>query len=84
MSWPPNVWNQVKNLTCDEIISALKKDLWEQDTKRGAELVYKKGNRRVVIHYHPRKTYRSAKLLNNLIEDIGWSEADLRRLKLIS
>jgi hypothetical protein len=38
--------------------------------------------KRIVIHYHPRKTYRP-KLLTALLGDIGWSEADMRRVKLI-
>jgi len=40
------------------------------------------GSKRVVIHYHPRKTY-GPKLLKALLADIGWSEADMRRVKLI-
>jgi hypothetical protein len=38
--------------------------------------------KRIVIHYHPRKTY-GPKLLKSLLADIGWSEADMKRLKLI-
>jgi hypothetical protein len=35
-----------------------------------------------VIHYHPRKTY-GPKLLTALLNEIGWTEADMRRVKLI-
>ena len=85
MNWAPNVWSQIKNVTCDELISALEKDDWKRDTTSGAVLVYYNAirQRRVTVHYHPRKTYRSPKLLKGLIADIGWSEDDLRRLKLI-
>ena len=38
--------------------------------------------RSVTIHYHPGKTY-GAKLLKGLLEDIGCSTADMKRLKLI-
>ena len=38
--------------------------------------------RRVAIHYHPKKTY-GASLLQGLLEDIGWNEDDLQRLRLI-
>ncbi|HME00519.1 MAG TPA: type II toxin-antitoxin system HicA family toxin [Terriglobia bacterium] len=85
MGMPQNVWNQVKNLTADEIISALKKDGWESDKGSGAILAFiKKGkiNNRVTVHYHPKKTY-GAKLLQALLKDIGWSTEDLKRLKLI-
>ncbi len=38
--------------------------------------------KRVSIHYHPKKTY-GPKLLKKLLRQIGWTEDDLRRLKLI-
>ncbi len=86
MAFPPNVWNQLKNLTADDLITALGKDGWEPDpSSKGAIRAFiKKGTptQRVTIHYHPKKTY-GAKLLKGLIEDIGWTEEDLQRLKLI-
>ena len=38
--------------------------------------------RRVVVHYHPRKTYVPG-LLKAPLEATVWSEKDLKRLKLI-
>lgn len=64
-------------------MKALVKDGWEREETSGATQGYYKGEgQRVVIHYHPKKTYRP-KLLKALIADIGWSEKDLKRLKLI-
>lgn len=85
MAYPPNVWNQLKGLKADEIIRALKKDGWAQEERTGATLGFVKGSsarKRVVVHYHPNKTY-GAKLLQGLLDDIGWTEDDMRRLKLI-
>jgi len=86
MAFTPNVWNQLKGITASEIISALERDGWQRDpSSKGAILGFiKKGppNSRITIHYHPKKTY-GAKLLTGLLEDIGWSEDDMRRLKLI-
>ena len=85
MAFSGNVWNQLKNLTADDLIGALERDGWQHDTGRGAILVYIKSgspNKRITVHYHPRKTY-GPKLLKNLLADIGWNDADLRRLKLI-
>jgi len=84
MAFSQNVWNQVKNVTADDLTSALERDDWELEPNcKGAILVYRNsaGNR-VGIHYHPKKTY-GPKLLKGLLEDIGWSEDDLKRLKLI-
>lgn len=83
MKYPPNVWNQLKNITCDELIRALNKDKWERDDTRGAEQIFRNSSgRRVSIHYHPNKTYGQG-LLKALLQDIGWSEKDMKRLKLI-
>jgi len=84
MKFPPYIWNQLKNKSADDLISALKKDRWDLDEKRGAQQVWRHPDRgrRVSIHYHPRKTY-GPKLLKGLLKDIGWTESDMRRLKLI-
>jgi predicted RNA binding protein YcfA (HicA-like mRNA interferase family) len=85
MAFPQHVWNQVKNLTADELISALQQDGWQRDSSKGAIFIYIKhgsANRRVSIHYHPKKNY-GAKMLQALLADIGWTEDDMRRLKLI-
>ena len=86
MAFPPHVWNQLKNLTADDLITALEQDGWRRDpASKGATLGYIKSgspNRRVVIHYHPRKTCGPG-LLKALLQDIGWTEDDFRRLKII-
>lgn len=40
------------------------------------------GRKRVVIHFHPKKQY-GPRLIRYLVRDIGWSDEDLRRLKMI-
>lgn len=84
MTFSPSVWSQLKNKTCEELIKALEKDGWKKDETQGAILAYrnKDGSARVTIHYHPGKTY-GAGLLKGLLRDIGWTEDDMRRLKLI-
>jgi len=87
MAFPPNVWKQIKNLTKDDVISAMLRDGWEQDpASRDATIAYIKHgtpkNRRVVIHYHSKQVC-GPKLIKGLLEDLGWNEADLRRLKII-
>jgi predicted RNA binding protein YcfA (HicA-like mRNA interferase family) len=85
-AYPPNVWSQLKNLSADDLISALKKDGWNFDpASRGAIHGYIKTaspTHRITIHYHPQKTYGPG-LLKALLDDIGWTPADMRRLRLI-
>jgi predicted RNA binding protein YcfA (HicA-like mRNA interferase family) len=77
-----NVWNQLKNLTAGDLAYALSRDGWTLDTKGGSQHIYLKSGRRVSVHIHPQKTF-GAKLLKALLEDTGWTEADMKRLKLI-
>ena len=84
------IWEQLKSVTAKRLIQALEKDGWVEDETRGATRAFVKSaanghsdaRRRVVIHYHPKKTYQ-LKLLKMLIDETGWTPEDLKRLKLI-
>jgi predicted RNA binding protein YcfA (HicA-like mRNA interferase family) len=78
VSFNKNTWNQVKGVHVEQIMKALEKDGWEQDTTPGATIPYVHPDRDepVLIHYHPKKTY-GANLLKALLADIGWDEKDL-------
>lgn len=78
----PDVWNQLKNIPVEKLIAALTKDKWEKRSGRGSRYVFVKEWRLVSIHYHPGKTF-GPKLLQDLMDDIGWTEQDFQRLKLI-
>ncbi|MCL5958666.1 MAG: type II toxin-antitoxin system HicA family toxin [Chloroflexi bacterium] len=89
MSWSKQVWDQLKNKSPDDLITALLRDGWQLDVvgkhkSGGSSRIYRHPDgRMVVIHYHRHKTY-GEKLLKGLLEDIGWTEEDMRRLKLIA
>ena len=83
MAIPRTAWEQLRNRTASDLIRALRRDGWEEDLTNGATRAFRREKgERVVIHYHPKKTY-GAKLLKALIEDIGWTSEDLKRLKLV-
>ena len=82
MSFSGSVWAQLKNITATELIRALERDGWRLRKSRGSGRIYRKGHRMVAIHHHAGKTF-DAKLLKSLPGDIGWTEADFRRLKLV-
>jgi predicted RNA binding protein YcfA (HicA-like mRNA interferase family) len=84
MAFCASTWDQIKNKTADELVSALKRDGFTLDAcNKGAILTYiHSDGRRIGIHYHPHKTY-GPKLLKGLLADIGWDDQDLRRLNLI-
>lgn len=89
MAFPKHVWNQLKNVTADNLESALVRDGYHLDpASSGAIRAYIKktaqGNKRITIHWHPHKTY-GAGLLKGLVADAGWiSENDLQRVGLIA
>jgi predicted RNA binding protein YcfA (HicA-like mRNA interferase family) len=88
MAFTKGVWDQLRATTVEQFIVALERDGFAADPAiRGAVRVFlkpeAKGNRRVVIHYHPRKTW-GAKFLKGLLDDAGWKESDLYRLGLVA
>ena len=83
MSYPKNVWNQLKNKTVQELRSAAKQDGFTPLKKIGPIEIYGHPDGRLVsFHMHPKKTF-GRKTLNGLFEDLGWSVSDLKRLKLV-
>ena len=77
-----SVWDQLKAKTADDLIRALEKDGWVGEDRRGATRGFVKdaqnGRDRLVVHYHPRKTY-GPRLLKSLIKETGWTEDDIKR-----
>ncbi len=63
MATSSNTWQQIENVTAKRIIRALKQDGWNQEQRRRATIGFTKmrkdlsGNDRIVVHYHPKKTY---------------------------
>lgn len=89
MAFSRDAWSQIKNTSAEDLKRALERDGFRAEGKRGAALGFYRPSstpngkpQRVVIHYHPKKTF-GGKLLEGVIKDAGWSEEDLRRLKLI-
>ena len=83
-----NVWSQLKGLKQERLIRALKKDGWTEEETGASTRAFVKVDpagarlRRVVIHYHRGASYGPG-LLKALLKDIGWTQKDLKRLKLI-
>jgi predicted RNA binding protein YcfA (HicA-like mRNA interferase family) len=79
--------SQLKNVTAKQIIKALNRDGWKEEFKRGAARAFSKleneHRKYITIHYHPKKTYNVGFLEKLLIDQAGWSESDLQRLKRI-
>jgi predicted RNA binding protein YcfA (HicA-like mRNA interferase family) len=84
LNYSRNAWDQLKNKTADDIIAALLKDGFLLDSEVRTERIYRHENgRKVSIHYHTGSKGYGKSLLKALLDDIGWTEKDMIRLKLI-
>jgi hypothetical protein len=87
MKFPKNIWDQIKSLTSNDFYQALQKDdKWEFIDSKGAQQTFRNkcNGDYVSIHLHPTsKCGYGQKLLKDLLDQIGWSEEEMRQLKLI-
>ena len=81
-NYSKQTWDQLKNITIQELQSALLKDGWKPIRSKGARVSYRRDTRVVTLHVHPKKTMGPS-LLRHLLAQAGWDTADLKRLKLI-
>jgi predicted RNA binding protein YcfA (HicA-like mRNA interferase family) len=81
----PIPYDQLKNLTSRELISALVKGEFYLRNQRGSHQRYRHPDgRRVTVSFHRPSDTFPPKTLKKIIEDQArWTEEDLHRLKLI-
>jgi predicted RNA binding protein YcfA (HicA-like mRNA interferase family) len=83
----PIDFSKIRALTATEIIRALLADGFAlRKSKGGSHRRYQHHDgRRVTVHFHGSNTTFVPKTLRSMIEEQArWTEADLKRLKLIS
>jgi len=47
VKYSKQIWDQLKNITADNLIKTLEKDNWKKDVSSGAELIYRKSDGKV-------------------------------------
>ncbi|MFQ6030537.1 MAG: type II toxin-antitoxin system HicA family toxin [Dehalococcoidia bacterium] len=73
-----------RGVTARQLIRALMDDGFVLRRSRGSHRIYRHPDgRRVVVAYHRLGNTFPIGTLRSMIEDTGWTEADLRRLDLI-
>jgi hypothetical protein len=92
MAFAQNVWNQLKNLTKGEFISALDRDGWtleKPSASSGSIRLYIKYDsqgkplKRIELHFHHSSDTMGPRLLKGLLGATDWTEKEMRHLKLI-
>ena len=74
----------LRNVATRRIVRALEQDGFAHTERQGSQRIYRHPDgRRVVIHYHRAADTLPPYVLRNPLIGTGWSETDLRRLKLV-
>lgn len=77
-------FSKFRSITASRIISALIRDDFYLDRSKGSHQQFRHpdGRRVTVSFHHPGETFRP-KTLRRILEDAGWGEEDLKRLRLM-
>ena len=88
-SWTLQAKQQLQSFTKSKYIDLLRKDPnWELEQIKGARHCFinpklPKNYNRVVIHYHPKQRFYEWKLLRSILDQICWTEEELKKKKII-
>jgi predicted RNA binding protein YcfA (HicA-like mRNA interferase family) len=81
----PQLLQQLRNTPVRDLIAALERDGFTYRRLKGSGRVYRHlDGRRVVVHYHHSGDTLPIGTLRNIFRGTGWTEADLRRLRLLT
>jgi len=78
-------YSRLRSLTARQIIRALEREGFQLDRTRGSHhhYLHPDGRRVTVIYKHPGQTFKVRTLRSMVERQARWTEADLRRLKLL-
>jgi len=78
-------YSKLRGLTAQKLIRALQRDGFIFSRQSGSHRIYyhPDGRRVTVTFHHPSDTFPIKTLKRILEEEAGWTEEDLRRLKLL-
>lgn len=72
----------LRNIRTRQIIVALERDGFRRTHQTGSHATYRRGDRRVMVAIHSLGAIIPIGTLHRIIVDAGWTEEDLRRLRL--
>lgn len=73
----------LRSITVRQLTDALAHDGWTWDRTAGSHRIYAKAERTVSVPYHRSGATLPPKTLARIITVAGWTQDDLRRLKLL-
>lgn len=77
-------YSRLRSLTARELLSALVRDGFHLDRKSGSHYQFRHPDKgRVTLSFHHSRDTFPPKTLRSIIQDAGWREEDLKRLKIL-
>jgi len=77
-------YSKLRSLTAKKIVSALIRDEFYLDRESGSHQQYLHPNKgRVTVSFHHPSDIFPPKTLKRIIQEAGWTEKNLKRLKLL-
>ena len=77
-------YSKLRSLTARELMSALIKDGFYIDRESGSHYQFLHPNKgRVTLSFHHTRDTFPPKTLKSIVQDAGWNEEDLKRLKIL-
>lgn len=73
---------ELRNIRTRQIIAALERDGFRNTHQTGSHATYRRGSRRVMVPIHSPGSTIPIGTLCRIVGDAGWTEEDLRRLRL--
>lgn len=74
---------RLRSTTVRQIIRALERDGWTLLRSSGSHQSYTKQGRLIVVPYHHSGATLPPGTLTDIVDKAGWTDDDLRRLKLL-
>ncbi len=72
-----------RNISVRRLIAALERDGFRRTHQTGSHATFRRGERRLMVAIHAPGTPIPIGTLHRIITDAGWTDDDLRRLRLL-
>ncbi|MDO8614678.1 MAG: type II toxin-antitoxin system HicA family toxin [Dehalococcoidia bacterium] len=74
---------QLRNVRARQIVTALERDGFQRTHQTGSHTTYRRGDRKVMVPVHSPGATIPVGTIARIVADAGWTDDDLRRLRLV-
>ena len=73
----------LRNVRARQIVSTLERNGFQRTHRTGSHATYRRGDRKVMVPVHSPGATIPIGTVARIVADAGWTDADLRRLRLV-